>query len=494
MSNSENDSATLIFPHQLFENNPALLKGRKVFLIEDQLFFGDFKYKLYFHKKKLVLHRSSMKCYYDFLKKLDYDVYYVEYQKDAKMSYIFNVMEKHGINQIYCAELIDHMLKKRLINGCSDSQIKLVELEGPGFLTPLKWIDDYFENKKTYFLTSFYIAQRKRLNILLSDERPEGGKWSYDTQNRKKIPKSVQIPTLLKLHTNDYIKEAMVYVDKYFSENPGDVKNFFYPVTYHEAKKWLSDFISKRLAYFGDYEDSIQMDEPFLFHSILSSSLNIGLITPQQVIEEIINAEVPLNSKEGFIRQIIGWREFMRAIYIREGNKQRTSNFFQNHKKLNQKIYWGKTGVLPYDKVVSRVINYSFAHHIERLMVLGNFMLLIDLDPQDIYRWFMEMFIDAYDWVMVPNVYGMSQYADGGIITSKPYFSSSNYILKMSDFPRGDWCDVWNALFWRFMLKNWSKIGKNPRLALLKRHIKNKDKMNHHIQTSEDFLNELFSY
>ncbi|HSO25828.1 MAG TPA: cryptochrome/photolyase family protein, partial [Methanobacteriaceae archaeon] len=170
-----------------------------------------------------------------------------------------------------------------------------------------------------------------------------------------------------------------------------------------------------------------------------------------------------------------------------------TSNFFQNHKKINQKIYWGKTGVLPYDKVVSRVIKYSFAHHIERLMVLGNFMLLVDLDPHDIYRWFMEMFIDAYDWVMVPNVYGMSQYADGGIITSKPYFSSSNYLLKMSDFPRGEWCDVWDALFWRFMQINWTKIGKNPRLALLKRHIKNKDKMNHQKQISEDFLNELFS-
>jgi deoxyribodipyrimidine photolyase-related protein len=493
MSSSENESATLIFPHQLFKNNPALFKGRKVFLIEEQLFFGDFKYTLYFHKKKLVLHRASMKYYHDFLKKQGYDVIYVEYQKDAKMSYIFNELKKYDINCIYCAELIDHMLKIRLINGCSDHQIKLVELEGPGFLTSLKWIEDYFEKKKSYFLTSFYIAQRKRLNILLSDEKPKGGKWSYDTQNRKKIPKKMQIPTLLKLNTNNYIEEARDYVDKSFSENPGEVKDFFYPVTHYDAKKWLSDFISKRLMYFGDYEDSIQIDEPFLFHSILSSSLNIGLITPQQVIEDILNADAPLNSKEGFIRQIIGWREFMRAIYIREGTTQRTSNFFQNHKKINQKIYWGKTGVLPYDKVVSRVIKYSFAHHIERLMVLGNFMLLVDLDPQDIYRWFMEMFIDAYDWVMVPNVYGMSQYADGGIITSKPYFSSSNYLLKMSDFPRGEWCDVWNALFWRFMQKNWSKIGKNPRLALLKRHIKNKDKMNHQIQISEDFLKELFS-
>lgn len=182
----------------------------------------------------------------------------------------------------------------------------------------------------------------------------------------------------------------------------------------------------------------------------------------------------------------------MRAIYIREGPKQRTTNYLQNSRKMNEKIYWGETGIYPYDKVVSRIIKYAFAHHIERLMVVGNFMLLVGVHPDEIYHWFMEMFIDAYDWVMVPNVYGMSQYADGGIITTKPYFSSSNYLLKMSDFSRGDWCEVWDALFWSFMQKNKDNLGKNPRIALLKRHLKNKNKMKRHQDVSEHFLEELY--
>ncbi len=490
---NEDNSATLIFPHHLFENNPALKNGRTVFILEEQLFFKDFKYNINFHKKKLVLHRASLRYFSHLLQGRGYDVIYVEYLPHSEMENLAWALEKEDVKKLYCMELIDYELEKRLNSFCNGNGITLVELEGPGFLSSREWINNYFKNKKRYFMTSFYIAQRKRLNILLRDGKPEGGKWGYDVENRKKIPKEMDIPLIWKPENNSYVREAQEYVSSVFSDNPGDVKDFFYPVTHEDAKTWFSDFIKNRLKYFGDYEDSISAEEPFLFHSIISSSLNIGLITPQEVVQEVINApDIPLNSQEGFIRQIIGWREFMRAIYIREGPKQRSTNYLQNSRKMNEKIYWGETGIDPYDKVVSRIIKYAFAHHIERLMVVGNFMLLVGVHPDEIYRWFMEMFIDAYDWVMVPNVYGMSQYADGGIITTKPYFSSSNYLLKMSDFSRGDWCEVWDALFWSFMHKNKDNLGKNPRIALLKRHLKNKNKMKRHHDVSEHFLKELY--
>ena len=228
-----------------------------------------------------------------------------------------------------------------------------------------------------------------------------------------------------------------------------------------------------RLVHFGKYQDAIRRDEPILFHSLLSPALNIGLLTPDQVVNETLQfarareGTIPLNSLEGFIRQIIGWREFVRGVYTLEGNQQRTINFWGHSRKLPKSFYTGTTGIDPVDSIIARLQESAYAHHIERLMVLGNFMLLCEIDPHEVYRWFMEMFIDAYDWVMVPNIYGMSQYADGGLMTTKPYISSSKYILRMSDYPRGPWCDIWDALYWHFISKHRHIFQKNPRMRVM---------------------------
>jgi deoxyribodipyrimidine photolyase-related protein len=206
--------------------------------------------------------------------------------------------------------------------------------------------------------------------------------------------------------------------------------------------------------------------------------MNIGLITPKYIVEETLNFsekhKIPLNSVEGFIRQIIGWREFIRGVYETSGSIQRTKNYWGFKRKIPESFWNGTTGIEPLDITIKKVLQTGYCHHIERLMVLGNFMVLCEFDPDEVYRWFMELFIDSYDWVMVPNVYGMSQFADGGLMSTKPYISGSNYLMKMSDYQKGDWQLIWDGLFWRFMDKHRKFFLSNPRLGML---IRTFDKM-----------------
>jgi deoxyribodipyrimidine photolyase-related protein len=222
--------------------------------------------------------------------------------------------------------------------------------------------------------------------------------------------------------------------------------------------------------------------------------LNIGLLDPQYVIDRVLykaaHSEIPMNSLEGFIRQIIGWREFMRGIYHHPGNEIRNGNFWNFTRPLPQSFYDGSTGIPPIDRVIRQLLNDGYCHHIERLMVLGNFMILCRIKPDEVYRWFMEMFVDSYDWVMVPNVYGMSQFADGGTFTTKPYISGSNYILKMSDEPKGPWCPIWDALFWTFIGDYTPFFLKNPRLSMMARSWAKQtvEKQDSHRKIADDFL------
>jgi len=298
---------------------------------------------------------------------------------------------------------------------------------------------------------------------------------SFDSENRKKLPKQEydSIPQLPHIAEDKYIKEARSYVEQHFPDTPGAADPFFYPIDHATAEEWLQDFLHQRFAKFGPYEDAIVTEEIFLFHSVLTPMLNIGLLTPQQVVEATLQYaethEVPLPSLEGFLRQLIGWREFMRAAYDGLGQKMRTSNHWRHRHPLPASCYDASTGILPVDTVIRRVLQTGYCHHIERLMVLGNFFFLCEIHPRAVYDWFMELFVDAYDWVMVPNVYGMSQHADGGSITTKPYFSGSNYLRKMSDFPQGDWCDIWDGLYWRFIFTHAATLQNNPRWAMMVR-------------------------
>jgi deoxyribodipyrimidine photolyase-related protein len=284
-------------------------------------------------------------------------------------------------------------------------------------------------------------------------------------------------------------------VATHFPDVIGSDTEFGYPIDHTGAAAWLEDFVGERLASFGDYEDAISSGHDTLFHSVLTPMLNIGLLSPRQVVDAALDraGRVPLNSLEGFLRQVIGWREFVRLVYLTHGRRQRTRNFWGFTCDMPAALYDGSTGIDPVDHVIHKVLRSGYCHHIERLMILGNFMLLCEIHPDAVYRWFMELFVDAYDWVMVPNVYGMSQYADGGFMTTKPYISGSSYVLKMSDFKRGPWCAAWDALYWRFVDRHSDFFAGNPRMTMM---VAMKDKLGaklkEHLRVADEFLARLF--
>ena len=272
--------------------------------------------------------------------------------------------------------------------------------------------------------------------------------------NRNKIPENEKIPEI-KYYNSDYVKEAINYVNNHsdFSNNYGNTDNFIFPVTHKESKKLLSDFLEIKFKNFGTYQDSIKKDEPYLFHSLLSALLNIGLITPKDVIKKTIKYyqkyknKIGINNYEGFIRQIIGWREYMRMLYVSEYDNLTKSNYFELNNKITKKYYTGNFGIPVIDDTIKNAFNNGYLHHIERLMVILNFMILTRINPKDVYKWFMEFAVDSYDWVMIGNIYGMGYYST--ITTTKPYLASSNYITNMSsDYKRNT---VLDGLFYKFL-------------------------------------------
>ncbi|GMA30564.1 FAD-binding domain-containing protein [Litorihabitans aurantiacus] len=269
---------------------------------------------------------------------------------------------------------------------------------------------------------------------------------------------------------DDAVTDAIAWVREEFPDAPGDPDLFAWPTSHDEAREHLDEFVRERLADFGPYEDAISATHPFVNHGLLTGALNVGLLEPEEILEAVFaraDEDVPIVSLEGFVRQIIGWREYMRATYRTRGRRLRTSNHLRHTNGLGDGWWDATTGLAPLDLVISRTLATGYAHHIERLMVLGNAMSLLRIHPDAVYEWFMELFIDAYDWVMVPNVYAMSQFAAGDAVTTKPYVSGSNYLRKMSDLPRGEWCDDWDALYWTFVADHREVFEGNPRARMV---------------------------
>lgn len=489
----------LIFPHQLFAQHPGFeLNPDSIAMIEDTLFFGDEQYPCNFHKQKLVLHRASMQSFADDLANQNVELNYFEYtNQQSDLSHVIQMLMNKSIGHIICCDVADFILHKRLAKIAEKHGITIQWLPTPCFLNQTEDNQNYRASKKRWFMADFYQYQRKRLNILLDDEqKPLGGRWSFDEENRKKIPKKTlrEIPQLEFPTENRYVLDAKAYVETHIPNALGKVDQAYYPINHKDAEQWLEDFLVQRFALFGPYEDAIVEDKNWLYHSVLTPMLNIGLLTPEYVVERTLDFakkhDIELASLEGFIRQIIGWREFMRATYVDLGVTMRTTNHWQHTRPMPNGFYDGTTGILPIDNTIKRILETGYCHHIERLMVLGGFMFLCEIDPNEIYRWFMELFIDSYDWVMVTNVYAMSQHADGGLITTKPYFSGSNYVRKMSHYPKGDWCDTWDGLYWRWILLHKDALKKNPRWAMMVRTAEKMDeeKQLNHINNADVFL------
>ena len=464
---------TLIYPNQLFPNHPSIIRGRRSLLIEEPLFFGDSKYPVNYHKKKLALHHISMRRYLSEKLQDGYDIEIVNYSDLKIQNHTEWIIKKFDIKAMHIVEVNDFELRKRIEVASKNLDVSIKWYENPGFmLTQLDVISD-FKGKKRHFMANFYKKQRKRFNILMDpNDNPVGGKWSYDADNRKKLPKGIHIPETLKNeYSKDEIDRSNAFILKYFNSNPGELDGFNYPLDHNQAANSLDHFLKYKFDLFGPYEDAISQIDSTLFHSVLTPYLNIGLITPKEVVNKIIDYaehhDIPINSYEGIIRQIIGWREFIRGIYAEDGVKQRTTNFWKFDRSMPSSFYDGTTGIPPIDVTIKKLLKNAYLHHIERLMIMGNFLFLLKINPNHVYRWFMELHIDAYDWVMVPNVYGMSQFSDGGLMSTKPYISGSNYILKMSDYKKGDWCAIWDALYWNFINENRDFFRKNPRTSMM---------------------------
>ena len=488
-------TVNLIFPNQLFKGNPLLEKSGLFLLIEETLFFHHFK----FHVQKLILHRSSMKYYESYLAKHEKEISYIQQEEDiSDIRKLIPYLKKKGYNTINYILTNDNYLERRIKNAAEKSEIDLKGFKNPMFLNSSTDLESFFRSdKKKFYQTSFYIEQRKKLGILLdASGNAEGGKWSFDTENRKKYPKGKVPPKIEVLKSDSFFKEAKDYVKKHFKGNPGEFPELpIYPHTHKSSDRWLDLFLEQRMQEFGPYEDAMVQKESFLNHSIISPLLNSGLITPLEVIQKTLTFKdrYPLNSLEGFLRQIIGWREFIRGVYLVKGTQERTTNFFKFNRKIPASFYDATTGILPIDVTIKKVQKTAYNHHIERLMVLGNFMMLCEFDPNEIYKWFMEHYIDAYDWVMVPNVYGMSQFADGGLMSTKPYISSSNYLKKMSDFPKGDWQQTWDALYWRFIDLQREIFNKNIRMKFMVTMLDKmpEEKRLNHFKIANEYLDSL---
>ena len=485
-----------ILGNQLF--HPEIIKNHgcnEIFMSED---FGLCTYEKH-HKLKIYLFLCAMREYKDELVSNGLNVHYYtlnDRKKDQNYLSFFNdFIRRHKFEEINFFEIEDKPFEKDIINGFKSNSTNYKIHSSPMFMFEKDEFRDFNKNNKVYRLSSFYQYGRKKFNILMDENsKPVGGKWSFDAENRKKIPAGTTIPNNPKFQKSKYHHEVVELIEKHFHDHPGQLDEIWFPVTRNDAETYLNTFLEDRFQNFGIYEDAMLEGKNFLFHSCLSSSLNIGLLSPGYIIKKLIDFsktnEIPLNSLEGFIRQILGWREFIRGIYQEKSEFQSSHNYWSHKNKLRSSWYNGTTGILPLDDSIKCALRHGYNHHIPRLMVISNIMNLCEIDPKHIYKWFMEMYIDSSEWVMVPNVFGMATYSDGGLMSTKPYTCGSNYILKMSNYPKGEWCDIVDGLYWRFTEKNIDFYKSNPRLSFLHRTLDkmSQDRKSHIFEKAEEFI------
>jgi deoxyribodipyrimidine photolyase-related protein len=465
----------LVLPDQLFETHLDAPHGTTFVLVEHDLLFRQYR----FHVQKLVLHRASMRRFAARLRDRGYDVVQVDTDgRTTSRAALAREIGRLRPDRVTAYDVVDDWLSQDLTAALADAGYALSPddvLETPNFLTTRAQLSEAFEGTSAPRMQHFYSWQRRRLDVLMTDTgEPVGGRWSYDEDNRKKLPRGHPVPDPQRVDATERapeVEEAIAWVARAFPDNPGEAASFAWPTSHAEADASYERFLAERFAEFGPYEDALSAEHPFVFHSLLTPALNIGLISPRHVLDRALEVgdAVPLPSLEGFVRQVIGWREYMRAAYVVHGRRLRSANRLAHTRSLDDGWWTAETGLEPVDLVLRRVLENGWAHHIERLMVLGNAMSLLRVDPDAAYEWFMEMFVDAYDWVMVPNVYAMSQFVAAAAITTKPYVSGSNYLRKMSDLPTGEWTADWDALYWTFVRDHHDVFAGNPRSRMIAR-------------------------
>jgi deoxyribodipyrimidine photolyase-related protein len=467
-------SLLLVLPDQLSKKNKVLdyLDGNNLLLAYEPC---DNFYEIAHHKHKLVFQISSFR---HFIKQISYkNIIHVKISSKplSLKDFLLDLHSKENFSSLYVTKPSDYRTLKDLMYFCQSSEVHLEVLEDKRFITTDEDFKYWAKDKKSTIQEFYYRWLRKKFNILMDDNsKPLGGKWNFDKENRQSISKlESDIPNRNNIITDQITLEVMIEVEKIFNLSHGDLENFNWAVTHKGAQEQFNIFVDKYLPHFGSFQDAINKDSAFMFHSLLSPYFNSGLLDPLECISEVEKKYfeskdlIPINSVEGFIRQVLGWREFIMGVYWDNMPQYKQQNFWDHKKELSESWYTAETGIPPLDGAIKESINLGYTHHINRLMIISNLMNLCGVDPNSIHKWFMEMYIDSADWVMVPNVYGMGTFADGGIFSTKPYICGSSYMLRMSNYKKGEWCDVVDGLYWRFIENNLNFFKTNPRLSLM---------------------------
>lgn len=438
----------IILPNQLFEPNlDYLSKFKKVYLIEEPHFFSS---EIKPNKIKIAYMRACMRFYYDELKLHDVDLEYIDFITLKNSSYKFL---KDSKCRYYSYELNDFKLEEKY----SSLSIDINEIETPMFLMNRNDLDEYNKNNPSH--ATFYEFVKSKIGLLEEVKNQD----KYNRTNPKSRVENDTNISYINSKNAEYYKEAISYANSdSFKKHVGrpSLENMrLYPISSKDSYKAYRHFLDDHFKYFGEYQDAIQQHNPFMHHAIISPMLNIGLLNPIKLVNIVRDYEskIPINAFEGFVRQVIGWREYMRYLYLYKYKDLEQSNNFKNDKELDYSWYTATTGLNPIDNEIKKALEYGYAHHIVRLMVFLNFFIINEIDPKQIYKWFMEVVsIDAYDWVMIPNIYSMGHFSSIGM--RRPYLSSSNYITKMSDYKRdGKWDEVWDHKYRSFVVSR--KVG-----------------------------------
>lgn len=439
------------------------------------------------HKKKIAFLFSAMRHFADHLRAQGWMVDYVELDAPENThsftSEVARAVQRLKPHRVLVTEPGEWRVRAAMEQWQERLNCKVEILEDDRFVASHAEFETWAEGRKQLRMEFFYREMRRKTGLLMDGDAPEGGKWNYDSENRKPAKANLFMPTPLRTKPDAITESVLTLVADRFDNHFGDLTPFWFGVTRKDALAALDAFIDTALAKFGDYQDAMLEGEKFLYHSILALYINAGLLDPLEVCQRVEqayrNGDCPLNAAEGFIRQIIGWREFVRGIYWLKMPSYVDENFFGNTRALPDFYWTGETDMACLRAAITQTRQEAYAHHIQRLMVTGNFALLAGVDPKEVHEWYLAVYADAYEWVELPNTLGMSQFGDGGVLGSKPYASSGNYINKMSDHCKsctynvsqktGDGACPFNPLYWHFLHRNRDKLAGNPRMAQMYR-------------------------
>jgi deoxyribodipyrimidine photolyase-related protein len=435
------------------------------------------------HKKKIAFLFSAMRHFAQELRAAGWQVSYTRLTDPENTGSLRGEVQR-AVTQYRAVGIIvtepgEYRLKADMQSWPHDLGVDVQHLEDTRFLSSHAEFQLWAKGRKQLRMEFFYREMRRKTGLLMQEDQPAGGRWNYDAENRKPAKRDLFMPKPFQISPDAITNEVLDLVEAEFVDNFGTLRPFWYAVTRNDANEALSHFIEHSLPQFGDYQDAMLDEEPFLYHAVLSLYINVGLLNPLEVCRRAerayLDGDAPLNAAEGFIRQIIGWREFVRGIYWLKMPGYTHENFFSAERDLPAFFWTGETEMACLAAAIGQTREYAYAHHIQRLMVTGNFAMLAGVDPRQVHEWYLAVYLDAYEWVEAPNVIGMSQFADGGLLGSKPYAASGNYIDKMSDYcgqcrydvklKIGESACPYNALYWDFLIRNQAKLRSNPRLG-----------------------------